>query len=166
MPSGSYSQTEAVAALCSFYEFFTTLPSLDPVDIRYPPPTGWPSITTTSLAGLNKNEDVVDLLKHIPYITWDVQIAYQTHVIDYTGSDVQDSIGKHQAEGYIVPVGAGVIPEHVAILTMGGRYGSFLLVDTQEDRLSTMEAKTKLRKKCRHGHGLHPDGTPKKKGAS
>jgi hypothetical protein len=70
--------------------------------------------------------------------------AYQTHVIDYTGSNVQDSIGKHQAEGYIVPVGAGAIPEHVAILTMGGgRYGSFLLVDTQEARLSTMEAKTR-----------------------
>lgn len=146
MPSRPYSRTEAVAALRSFYEFFATLPSLEPSEIRYPPPTGWPSITATSLAGLDKNEDVVDLLKHIPYITWDVQIAYQTHVIDYTGSDVQQSIEKRQSEGYIVPVGAGVIPEHVAILTMGGRYGSFLLVDTQEGRLSAMESKDKAGK--------------------
>jgi hypothetical protein len=135
MPPGSYSREEAVVAIRSFYEFFTTLPSLDPSDIDYPPPTGWPQITASSLAGLNKNEDVIDLLRHIPYITWDVQIAYQTHVIDYTGADVQQSIEKGQAEGYIVPVGAGVVPEHVAILTMGGRYGSFLLLDTKEGRV-------------------------------
>lgn len=78
---------------------------------------------------------------------------------------MQQSIEKRQTEGYIVPVGAGVIPEHVAILTMGGRYGSFLLVDTQEGKLSAMGSKDKA-KKCRHGHGLYPDGTSKEKGAS
>jgi hypothetical protein len=165
MPSGSYSRTEAVAALRSFYEFFATLPSLDPSKIRYPPPTGWPNINATSLAGLNKNEDVVNLLKHVPYITWDVQIAYQTHVIDYTGPSVQQSIEKGRAEGIFVPVGAGVIPEHVAILTMGGRYGSFLLIDTQEGRLSAMRSNDKA-ENYRNGHGLYPDGKSKKRGAS
>jgi hypothetical protein len=135
MPPGSYSRTEAVATVRSFYEFFTTLPSLAPSDIDYPPETGWPQISAASHAGLNKNEDVIDLLKHLPYITWDVQIAYQTHVIDYTVSSVQQSIEKGQAEGYIVPVGAGVIPEHVAVLTMEGRYGNFLLLDTKEGRV-------------------------------
>jgi len=153
------------AVIRSFYEFFATLPSLDPSKIRYPPPTAWPNITATSLAGLNKNEDVVDLLKYIPYITWDVQIAYQTHVIDYTGPSVQQSIEKGQVEGIFVPVGAGVIPEHVAILTMGGRYGSFLLIDTQKGRLSAMRSKDKA-ENYRNGHGLYPDGKPKKRGAS
>lgn len=95
----------------------------------------------------------LELLKYIPYvtsITWDVQIAYQNHVINHAGSEVQQSIEKLQAEGCIVPAGAGVVPEIVAILTKGWRYGSLLLLDTQEGL-----------KKYRHGHGLYTDGTSK-----
>jgi hypothetical protein len=53
--------------MCSFYEYFTTLLSLDPSEIDYPPQTGWPEITAASPAGLNKNKDVIGLLKNIPY---------------------------------------------------------------------------------------------------
>jgi hypothetical protein len=67
MPPGSYSRTEAVTTMCSFYEYFTTLLSLDPSEIDYPPQTGWPEITAASPAGLNKNKDVIGLLKNIPY---------------------------------------------------------------------------------------------------
>jgi hypothetical protein len=125
-----------IFAVRSFYEFFTTLPSLDPEDIKYPPPSGWPGIDEKSMAGLKKNQDVTDLLKHLPYTPWEVQIAYQTHTIDYTSSDIHENIRKGQLEGFIVPVGAGVIPEHVIPLTMGGRYGSTLLLDIQEGKFS------------------------------
>jgi len=134
MSQGSYSRDEAVAAVRSFYEFFTKTPSLDPSDIDYPPPEGWPGINAESMAGLNKNAAVVDLLKHLPYTPWSVQIAYQTHTIDYRASDIQTDIVKGQLEGYIVPFGVGIIPEYVVPLTMGGRYGSALLLDTQEGK--------------------------------
>jgi hypothetical protein len=130
----SYSLEGAVAAIRLFYEFFTTLPSLDPSDISYPPPSGWPEIDEESMAGLKKNKDVIELLKHIPYTPWDVQIAYQTHTINYRSPHIQEDIRKDQVEGYIVPIGAGLIPEHVIPLTMGGRYGSALLLDTREGK--------------------------------
>ncbi|PMD40584.1 hypothetical protein L207DRAFT_633572 [Hyaloscypha variabilis F] len=132
MTQGTYSREEAVAAIRSFYEFFTQTPSLDPSDIEYPPPEGWPEINAHSMAGLNKTDDVIELLKHLPYTPWSVQIAYQTHTIDYTTPDIQNDIEKARLEGHIVPVGAGVIPEHVVPLTMGGIYGSALLLDTKE----------------------------------
>jgi hypothetical protein len=132
MTKGSYSRDEAVAAIRGFYEFFTKTPSLNPADIAYPPPEGWPEINTETMAGLNKNADVVDLLKHLPYTPWEIQIAYQTHTIDYTSRDCQQSIAKGQLEGYISPIGAGVIPKHVIPLTTGSRYGSTLLLDTEE----------------------------------
>ena len=134
MTQGYYSRDEAVAAVRSFYEFFTKTPSLDPSDIKYPPPEGWPGINVDSMAGLKKSAGVVDLLKHLPYTPWSVQIAYQTHVIDYRASDTQSDIAGGELEGYIIPFGAGVIPEHVVPLTMGGRYGSALLLDTQEGK--------------------------------
>lgn len=138
MASSPYSREEAVTAIRSFYEFFTTLPSLDPSDIRHPPPSGWPGINEESMAGLGKNKDVVDLLKHIPYTPWEVQIAYQTHTIDYRARNIQEDIRKSRLEGFIVPVGAGVIPEHVIPLTQGGRYGSALLLDTQAGESSAV----------------------------
>jgi hypothetical protein len=79
------------------------------------------------------------------------------------------ALRSRQAEGYIVPVGIGVIPEHVAILMMGGRYGSFLLVDTQEGRaVSNRGAKTKSWKiNIGTVHELYPeDGTSEEKGAA
>jgi hypothetical protein len=132
MTQGTNSREEAVAAIRSVYEFFTKTPSLDPSDIEYPPPEGWPEINAHSMAGLNKTDDVIELLKHLPYTPWSVQIAYQTHTIDYTTPDIQNDIEKARLEGHIVPVGAGVIPEHVVPLTMGGIYGSALLLDTKK----------------------------------
>lgn len=134
MTRRSYSREEAVAAIRGFYEFFTKTPSLNPSDIAYPPPEGWPEINASTMAGLNKNEDVIDLLKHLPYTPWLVQVAYQTHTIDYTSSQLQEDIAKGRLEGYLVPFGAGVIPEHVIPLTTGHRYGSSLLLDTQEGK--------------------------------
>jgi len=131
---GTYSRDEVVAAISSFYEFFTKTPSLSPSDIKYPPSEGWPEINDSSMAGLGKNAAVVDLLRYLPYTPWSVQIAYQTHTIDYRAPDIQTDIANGELEGFIVPSGAGVIPEHVVPLTVGGRYGSALLLDTQEGK--------------------------------
>jgi hypothetical protein len=159
MTQESYSREGAVAAVRSFYEFFTTLPSLDPEDTRYPPPSGWAGIDEKSMAGLKKNQDVTELLKHLPYMPWEVQIAYQTHTINYTSIHIQDDIQKGRLEGFILPVGAGVIPEHVVPLTMGGRYGSTLLLDTQEGKPPAAGNQCTADKRVRHRHRLHPDGT-------
>jgi hypothetical protein len=131
-----YSHSSTVSAIRSFYQFFSTLPSLAPEYIWEPPSGGWSEINTISLSHLGKNKDVIDLLRHMPYIN-DTQIAFQTRGIDYTS----DAMGSRSTWGLekngvqqqveLVPRAAGVIPEHVVTLTDGGRYGSWLLLDTR-----------------------------------
>ena len=63
----TYSRDEVVSELTSFYEFLVSM-YLSPDALRRPPPGGWPDITVERLAFLGKNESVINLLKHIPYI--------------------------------------------------------------------------------------------------
>lgn len=123
-----YSRETTISTIRSFYQFFATLPSLPPEYIWEPPSSGWAEINNVSLSHLGKNKDVIELLKHIPYIN-DTQIAFQTTVIDYTRSTW--CLDKNSNGGDLVPSAAGVMPEYVVALTDGGRCGSWLLLDTR-----------------------------------
>lgn len=136
MTQGSYSRDITIKAILSFYNYFATLPSLSPSEIVEAPPGGWPEITPETLAALKKNDDVIDLLKHLPYLNSDVQIAYKTNAIDYRGTDIKWCIDKGELEGSIVPVGTGGLPNYVAVLSAGHRYGSWLLLDTRAGKWS------------------------------
>lgn len=63
-----YNLQETIDVVTSFYQFLQKLPFLEPSDIFYPPPEGWPHITQESFACLNKTYDVIELLRHLPYI--------------------------------------------------------------------------------------------------
>lgn len=135
MPTTRYSRDIAVSAIRSFYQFFATLPSLPPEYIWEPPSGGWPEITGTTLPHLGRNRDVIDLLRHIPYIN-DTQIAFQTTVIDYTSVAMKWCLDRNAVQqGDTIPHTAGVIPDYVAVLTDGGRLGSWLLLDTRAGAL-------------------------------
>lgn len=58
---------ELVSELTSFYEFLVGL-HIPEDRLKRAPPGGWPSINQQKLAYLNKDDDVIDVLKHIPYI--------------------------------------------------------------------------------------------------
>lgn len=64
----TYNREQIVAAVTDFYQFLTTLPYVEPDDILYPPPEGWPQITKDRLAFLNKTNEVIELLRHLPYL--------------------------------------------------------------------------------------------------
>ncbi len=143
-----YSRDATVAAVRSFYQFLTTLPALSPSAIKEPPPSGWPDINTTSHRQLKKQDDVIDLLRHLPYIDEHAdgctQVAYGTSAIQYNGASVKWCFACDKIEGNIVPAGCGQLPEYVAVLTEGSRYGSWLLLDTQEGMLLVGHAHLKL----------------------
>jgi hypothetical protein len=63
-----YHQEEVVAALTDYYHFLTSL-HIDPADIKTPPPSGWPTITSETCNKLSQTDAVISLLKHLPYIT-------------------------------------------------------------------------------------------------
>ena len=80
---------ELVSELTSFYEFLVGL-HLPTDALKRPPPGGWPSINQEQLGYLNKDDDVIDVLKHIPYIRQDEDLEpYQIyeHCVcnDFTG---------------------------------------------------------------------------------
>ncbi|USW53785.1 hypothetical protein Slin15195_G071040 [Septoria linicola] len=41
---------------------------LDPEYVVYPPADGWPEITTASMQPFEKIDEVVELLRHLPYV--------------------------------------------------------------------------------------------------
>jgi hypothetical protein len=130
----AYSRDSAVNAVRSYYAFLAAkLGAICPSCIIEPPVGGWPNITTASLAPLEKTDGVVDLLRHLPYIKrdskgeWNEKIAPETDAFRYGGADMMPSNGTAKD---MWPPGAGKIPAYVAVLTMGARYGSWLLLDT------------------------------------
>jgi hypothetical protein len=125
-----------VKAVRDYYDFLASdlgaIPSDCVVDA---PEGGWPDITQSSLAGLEKTDAVIELLRHLPYIgyshTVNTKVAFSTIAIDYR------EYGKHGvAEGKrsrFLPVGDEEFPPHVVVLTEEDEdyYGSLLLIDTQ-----------------------------------
>lgn len=81
---------ELVAELTDYYEFLIDL-YMPPETLKRPPLGGWPSITQERLAYLQKDDDVMEVLKHVPYICWEEtysshQIYEKTVCLDYTGA--------------------------------------------------------------------------------
>lgn len=139
----AYSRDSAVKAVRSYYTFLAAkFGAIRSSCIIKPPVGGWPNVTTASLASLEKTDEVVDLLRHLPYIKgdsevkWNAKIAPETEAFRYGGANVMPPNGT-ASDGW--PPGAGEIPAHVAVLTMGARYGSWLLLDTIEGQHTTSD---------------------------
>ena len=132
----AYSRETTVNAVRSYYTFLAArLGAIRPFCIMEPPLGGWPNITTASLAHLKKTDAVVELLRHLPYIKgdpkgeWNEKIAPETDAFRYEDAGGMPS---NETASDMWPPGAGEIPANVAVLTMGARYGSWLLLDTVE----------------------------------
>jgi hypothetical protein len=125
-----------VEAVRGYYTFLAEGLGAIPSDcIVDAPEGGWPNITESSLAGLEKTNAVIELLRHLPYIEissdHNTQIAFSTIAINY------NEYGKYGvAEGTrseFMPAGNGEFPPHVVVLTEEeeDHYGSLLLIDTK-----------------------------------
>jgi hypothetical protein len=163
-----YDRDTAVAAVASLYEFFAALPTSTPTVIKYPPPDGWPDITPENLAPLGKNDDVIDLYKHLPYPSAHIEIASSTSPTWWYYRRFKSVLENRSQFESIGPVGAGEIPEHVAILTVGNRDGSWLFLDTKNGMFGSLHSRPfsrfststgrlyrwDLTRKTRHNHRL------------
>ena len=127
----------AVDAVRKYYTFLAEDLGAIPLDCISEPPDGdWPSITQDSLAGLEKTDAVIELLRHLPYIDlsedYNTQIAFGTNAIDCR------EIGAFKvAKGkrfQSIPAGNEEFPPHVVVLTDDSEdyYGSLLLIDTEK----------------------------------
>lgn len=62
------SQADIKNAVTSFYKEVVKHPYLDDSALKLPPPSGWDGVDTAALRELGKTDQVVDLLKHLPYL--------------------------------------------------------------------------------------------------
>jgi len=77
------SPQEIGSLFLDFYSFMTTL-NYHKSDLKIPPPTGWPEITSESCGHL-KSDLAVEVMRHLPYFKPTTsQIHYRSKVLDYT----------------------------------------------------------------------------------
>ena len=62
-----YNRHEVIAAVTDYCDFPTDL-HVRPENIRRAPPEGWLQISQERFSSLGKTDDVIDLLKHLPYV--------------------------------------------------------------------------------------------------
>ncbi|GIZ45818.1 hypothetical protein CKM354_000896900 [Cercospora kikuchii] len=63
----TYSRAASIAAFQDYYDFLTRM-YLDPQYLMTPPEGGWPEITPENLKDLNKTDEVIALLRFLPYV--------------------------------------------------------------------------------------------------
>ncbi|KAF2456016.1 hypothetical protein BDY21DRAFT_347703 [Lineolata rhizophorae] len=133
LPSTQYSQDVTVRAISSYYNFLSTiLFDLQPEEIDWPPPSGWPQITEEDGAYLNKNKTVIELLRHLPYFRQpqgDPFVWMQdTPVLCY-----QQGVGyadDHERTLFVDPYESEV-PPHVVSLAHGLVDAYYVMLDTE-----------------------------------
>lgn len=72
MGSSSYNRDEVASSISSLYKLLTKLPYVDPDALFYPPNeennNGWTGINETELRKRGKTDEIIDLLRHLPYL--------------------------------------------------------------------------------------------------
>lgn len=139
-----YSRDEVIREVTSFYEFLLSL-YLPPDALKLPPPGGWPEVTADYLQILKKDDAVVDLLKHLPYIRRDNDTPYEIYqgcvCNDYTGTFFQELASFGIADGIEPQEEKPTIESHVATLACAVPHdnGFFILCDTKEGTLELVD---------------------------
>lgn len=119
-----YSRDETVDAVLRLYQEITRHPYLNNSALNVPPPDGWNSIDIIQ----KKNDTVLDLLCHLPYLRSDnsskqLLIYWETIPICYSSNQFSE-------EGY-------PLPAHCVYLTRSvDREGISLILDTNEGTIT------------------------------
>lgn len=128
-------------ALSTYFQALSKLPYVDGSDILYPPSGGWPNITTSNLEPLEKNESVIEILKHLPYLRnpdkeKGYAISFGTFPIDYSAVPFVEPLdsdkAKHWSPDVYWPeerIKSWVIP---LTTSLDNVWGSWWLLDTTD----------------------------------
>ncbi|KAK3333067.1 hypothetical protein B0T19DRAFT_439866 [Cercophora scortea] len=145
--NSSYNQEEVIATLTSFYKFLLTLPWPTPPTLLFPPSDGWAHITPENFAWLNKNDTVLSLLRHLPYIRQEnyneVVVDFETYPADYRRAYFLTPYDlARDGNPYEVP-GRVSFPPWVVPLTYGKGKGKFWMLDTSDGTVIYFEVSTR-----------------------
>lgn len=134
----TYDRNECIAAVRDFYDFLTKM-YLPEHCVQEPPEGGWPNITKRKLDLMNKSDEILALLRQLPYIHSDRNTVaipgckfahWNEELIDIDGE-----FGEHGAETCKVisdPIGYDdAVPPDVIGLCAGGPYNGTIMLDTK-----------------------------------
>ena len=141
-----YSREETIEAVQDFIAFATQM-YLDETAYESPPSTGWPSITPDSMRPYGKTDEVVELLRHLPYPSDEdpdrrpqvmPALSFAAFQLDGFGQSAQ-TFGV-ATEGMIFEH----VPAHVVGLAMRQRNDHGVLLDTKLGVVFWHEAATEF----------------------
>jgi hypothetical protein len=131
----TYLRDETVAAVRDYYQFLAKM-YLDEAHVIEPPPEGWAHITTCH-STLDKSREVIELLRHLPYIKCTLDDTVDAEgAPDCTFADWQD-IFQRSADRRTIRIGtedssiSDHVPKHVVGLTCGGSHNPRFLLDVK-----------------------------------
>ncbi|EPE31961.1 hypothetical protein GLAREA_12043 [Glarea lozoyensis ATCC 20868] len=140
----TYSQSATVAAFRDYYQFLTKL-YLKESDVVEPPEGGWPLITAERLAGLKKDDEVIELFRRIPYVRGahddNPEVAPWTKMWDWESACRTLAAGKHldTVRGFkLLTEGEyeDAVPSSVVGITHTGPFAECFLLDTEQGTIS------------------------------
>jgi hypothetical protein len=148
----NYSRDACVAAIRDYYHFLTKM-YLKESDVIEPPEGGWPSITPDVLREMGKTEEVISLLRHLPYIRGDVadlaQGAPWSEFADWQCYCQYVSLGRISAKALKSLSEGGdfsdEVPATVIGLTSGGSNKPVFLLDTEHGIIHWPECPFEIR---------------------
>ncbi|KAH9895339.1 hypothetical protein F4778DRAFT_746386 [Xylariomycetidae sp. FL2044] len=135
----TYSRERVIAAVRDYYKFLTHI-HLRESEILEPPETGWPSINAENFAPLGKTNEVLELLRHLPYIRrWNggsqSQGAPDACFVDYQHEFIPEGLGKGRLDSVkMITDGADTwddTPSDVVGLLSAPHDGNCFLLDTK-----------------------------------
>lgn len=135
----AYNRDVLVRCLTRHYETLVRMGYMEDSNIQHAPPGGWDDsqIDAKSLRIMGRNETVIDLLRHLPYLKQDYQVMPENQPIQYLGRMWDDTVTDKMAESRsllqfdcMMPFDAE--PESGMICLTNGREGTWWLIDTKE----------------------------------
>ncbi|USP81890.1 hypothetical protein yc1106_09164 [Curvularia clavata] len=123
-----YSREEAITVIRDYYQFLCTM-YMDESMIQEPPEGGWTSIPD-GWTDFDKTEEVLELLRHLPYLNFKVMGAPDCRFMNWHTGLTNWNGEKLKLFTEILPE-EGMIPPHIVGLTFIMRYTPAILLDTE-----------------------------------
>ena len=140
-----YSRDEVVSEVTAFYEFCIGL-WIPESALKRPPPGGWPDIDNKRYAWLGKDDTVIDLMRHLPFIYKEDhskghEIYTLTAAVDYNGPYALECM--ELGDTFNIEPGEGLSPLPPYVLTLAaetsGGDGGWILVNTKRGTVTLYE---------------------------
>ncbi|CAI0652690.1 unnamed protein product [Colletotrichum noveboracense] len=148
-PSSTFDRAAIVGSIKRYYELLSKMISIRPKHIAYPPEGGWGDdiIPLEKLRRLGFNDTMIDLVRHLPYVTSRRPVFPSTQTINYFRNAFREPDEDYHLEDPnlvgLWPLPEERIPQHIVPLSQplgGDRLGMWWLLDTNTGEVTAHDA--------------------------